>query len=172
MVNYPPPETYSVPLFSGRDLTRWDPEPLPPDGQAAFDRFMALTPAALGPVSRHVFAYYQDMMRHLDGTGWPGVPLPKIDRAEDVWEHVTPEALSIERATPKSGPWFVGIEANVPWEVEHGLWMTWEDGDRIAYVGQVLGHLTNVATYADPSLEHVVFAGIEGKEFTTYRDTA
>ena len=169
MTDYPDPINHHPALFGGVKLTQWDPEPLPPAGQAAFDRFMALTPDALIPASRHVFAYYQDMMQHLGGQGWPGIPLPKLDDPSQVWDHVTPTGLIIQSDWDASGPWYIGIEANIPWEVEHGLVMFWEDGHKLVKVGRVDGHVTNANSYADPALEGVVYAAL-APQFRTLAD--
>lgn len=139
-------------------------------GQVAFDRFLELTPDALIPVAPHVYAYYQDMMVHLDGKGWPGVPLPNIRRPENVWEHVAPTSVFIQSDRDDDGPWYVGVEANIPWEVEHGLIMLWEDGVDLVKVGQVDGHVTNANSYADPGLENVVYAALDPRFRTTRSD--
>ena len=168
-MEYPPPEFYNVPLFGGVELTRWDPEPLPPEGQAALDRFLALAPSDLQPVSRHVFAYYKDMMVHLDGKGWPGVPLPDLTAPEQVWDHVTPKGLSIQQSDTRDGTWCVAVEAGVPWEANRGLDLCWAGGDRIVKVGPVDGWNSNASAYADPSLATVVYAAMFTDE-TTHRD--
>lgn len=64
----------------------------------------------------------------------------------------------------------MGVEANVPWEVEHGLIMFWEDGINLVKVGQVDGHVTNANSYADPNLENVVYAAIDPQFKTTIGD--
>ena len=66
-MSYPPPDLHRLAVFGGVEVKRWDPEPLPPKGQGAFDRFLALSPDALIPVALHVFAYYADMIEHLGG---------------------------------------------------------------------------------------------------------
>lgn len=168
-MEYPPPEFYNVPLFGGVELTRWDPEPLPPEGQAAFDRFLALEPSALQPVSRHVFAYYKDMMVHLGGKGWPGVPLPDLTVPEQVWDHVAPKGVSIETSDTRDGTWCVSVEADVPWEANRGLDLSWAGGDRITKVSPVDGWNSNAAAYADPTLEGVIYAAMDA-QFTTRAD--
>lgn len=96
MEKYPPPTVHRLALFGSIEVKRWDPEALPPKGQAAFDRFLALSPDALKSVAPHVFAYYQDMMAQLDGRGWPNVPLPNIDAPDDVWDHVKPTSVMVQ----------------------------------------------------------------------------
>ena len=164
-----PPAEYNLTLFEGVTVTWWEPVPLPKAGQAAFDRFLALPPSALAPAARHVFAYCKDMMAQLNGQGWPGVPLPNIARPEDVWAFVSPLAIFIQSDWDDDGPWYVGIEANVLWEVEHGLAMIWEGGQRLVKVGGVDGHLTNANSYADPKLQGVVYPAIDPK-FRTLED--
>jgi hypothetical protein len=168
-MEYPPPETYHLPLFGGAEVQRWDPEPLPPEGEAALNRFLALSPSALRSVSRHVFAYYLDMMAHLNGTGWPGVPLPDLSAPDQVWDHVTPKAVFIHQGDSGDQTWFVGVEANVPWEANRGLGLYWADGDWITKVGPVDGWASNAAAYADPSLANVVYAAMF-TEGSTNRD--
>ena len=68
------------------------------------------------------------------------------------------------------GPWYVGVEANIPWEVEHGLIMFWEDGINLVKVGRVDGHVTNANSFADPNLENVVYAAFDPKFMTVRRD--
>ena len=167
-MSYPPPDLHRLAIFGGIEVKRWDPEPLPPKGQDAFNRFLALTPDALIPVASHVFAYYTDMVEHLGGKGWPGVPLPEIADADEVWAYVTPVSIFVQSDWDDDGPWYVGVEANVPWEVEHGLVLCWEAGERIAKVGQVDGHVTNANSYADPDLQDVVYQGMNPAN-TTYR---
>ena len=166
---YPPPETYHLPIFGGAEVQRWDPEPLPSEGQTALDRFLALPPSALDPVSHHVFAYYNDMLGHLNGKGWPGVPLPNIAQAADVWDHVTPTALYINQGDSGDPTWHIGVEAKVPWEANRGLSLYWANGDRITKVGPVDGWTSNAAAYADEGLVGTVYAAMDQK-WTTRND--
>ncbi|MCX7045287.1 MAG: hypothetical protein NTX50_07390 [Candidatus Sumerlaeota bacterium] len=60
-------------------------------------------------------------------------PFPKIERAEDVWPHVSPEYILIEplRGSLKDGP-TIEIAYRVDWDEEHTVgariqdWQVWE----------------------------------------------
>lgn len=167
MIDDLPPADHNLAIFGGITVTEWEPEPLPPKGQMALNNFLGLHPDALIPVARHVFAYYQDMMLQLDGQGWPDVPLPHVVEPEDIWNHVSPTGLFVKSDWDEDGPWYIGIDANIPWEVEHGLCMIWEDGHRLVKVGRIDGHVTNANSYEDPNLEGVVYAAISPQFKTT-----
>ncbi|MEJ6388141.1 DUF6985 domain-containing protein [Gymnodinialimonas ulvae] len=169
-MNLPDVETDHIAMFDGAEIKRWpDPEPLPATGQALLSRFLVLPPETLAPVARHVYAYYRDTMELLDGDGWPDHPLPQIEKAEAIWPHVTPLAISLQEGSHTDEAWYVSVEANVPWEAEHGLQMVWRDGTEIVKVGRVDGHVTNADAYDDDNLANVVHKAMIEK-WTTLRD--
>lgn len=152
--------THHLPIFDNVEVKRFEFEPLSEAAQASLARFMTLTPADLGPVARHVFSYVQDRQDPDDAL--------TINTPEDVWSYVSPSAISVEPGDVHPDRWYVAVEANVPWEVEHGLHMVWENGTDIVRVGPVDGHISNVWAYDDDRLADVVYKALN-PEFTTRR---
>lgn len=64
---------------------------------------------------------------------------------------------------------FATIEGNVEWEPEHGLQMSWADGNTLVKVGEFTGHPTNGMTTADLEQDRFVFA-CHDPELCTPRD--
>ena len=49
------------------------------------------------------------------------------------------------------------IEGAVAWEPEHGLQMSWENGETLVKSGAYDGHPTNGHAFADPAYDSYVF---------------
>ncbi|MEO0358920.1 MAG: hypothetical protein AAF386_11635 [Pseudomonadota bacterium] len=161
------PITYAVALFGAAELTWWDPEPLPPKGQAALDQFLALKPSDLDVARRHLFAFYQDTVAQLFPEDLEHVPT--IERAADVLAHITVSGISVETNWDSDGSWYVGVTGNVTWDPEHGLAMYWEDGRHLTKVGGFDGHVSNANAMGDPKMKDVVYRATD-PQFRTDRD--
>lgn len=148
-----------VPYFDNKEVD-FDEEFDPADPRTAkvLAAFLKLTPADRIRDSRHVYAYYQDV---LDTVGADileeemGVP----ESVEDIWRFVRPGFIGIWKADPedKDQNDYLYIEGACGWEEEHGLLLVWRNGERLNKAGSFDGHSTNEYAYADPDLADVVY---------------
>jgi len=155
----------NVPYFDGAAITLNTEV----DGIAhVLDAFLTLDSTHRLTDSRHVFAYYQD---YRSGADWLDAIMAVPDHAQDIWKHVTPGPVYLEQGRRDDTSWYVVMEAECDWDVEHGLMMVWRNGTTLCKVGGYDSHLTNVNAFGDPALQNVVYAAVE-RQFVTFADKA
>jgi hypothetical protein len=122
--------------------------------RAAILAFLAAPFAVLEAAQEHVFHYYEDMKRYLQGEEG----FPRIEAPAEVWKHVRfGGETSFHRRHDGDRAVYVSLECNCDWEVEHGLQIVLRHGDEVCKVGPYDGHLTNENAFADPALEGVIY---------------
>jgi hypothetical protein len=126
------------------------------DFHAAVGNFLAASHMALHAAEDHVYRYYLDIKRCMEGE--LDEDFPDIASAAEVWRHVHFGAEPVvSRRYGGDQSVYVSIECNCDWEVEHGLQIVFKQGREVCKVGPFDGHLTNSDAFADPSLEGVVY---------------
>lgn len=136
-------EPISVRLFRGAEVRiqifpeRDDDEGfLLADQLEAFQRFLALPESRSAEIIPHLWRYYRDVRASVAP---PDVP--EISDPSAVWRHVTPRFASPCR--DESGVVYVSVEAECDWEIEHGLQLVLQNGERWVRVSDYSGHLTD-----------------------------
>ena len=124
------------------------------EAKAALAAWSALTAADRAADTRHLHAYYLDLVDDT-GEGDPDVA------PESLWERVEPGAVHLTTSSDPDGHVYVVLEAECSWEEEHGVMMVWRDGATLTKLGEFDGHATNVDAFDDPSLADVVYASDE-----------
>ncbi|ACT03144.1 DUF6985 domain-containing protein [Paenibacillus sp. JDR-2] len=137
---------------------------------AALKAFLSLTEEDRLADSRHVYAYYKDFHEAVGGEDWLDEEMGIPQTPADIWAHVTPGDIEVQQGWNGDDNWYVSMEANCSWEVEHGLMMVWRNGTALTKVGGYDGHLTNVNAFADPTLEDVVYSASDPKYTTRLSD--
>lgn len=124
------------------------------EAKAALAAWSALTAADREADTRHLHAYYLDLVEET-GEGDPEV------EPVSLWGGVEPGAVHLTTNSDPDGHVYLVLEAECGWEEEHGVMMVWRDGGTLIKLGEFDGHATNVDAYDDPSLEGVVYASDE-----------
>lgn len=140
------------------------------EATTALKAFLALSLENRHADGRHLIAYCKMMV---DAVGEEVLEdmdneIPSLDT---VWNFVSPRSLGFGFLDPgayaERRTIFVKLEADVPWEPEHGLMMSWADGDTLVKVSGYDGHPTNGHASADPSKDQYVFACYRANLSTT-----
>ena len=105
------------------------------DDEENKDEFPALDAAVLRAASPAIFAYYRDVAADLAAAG---VEVVAIAGPDDVWDHISPHGVSVERG---DGHVYVAVECECAWEPEHGLVIVLRGGTEVTRVGPYDGHL-------------------------------
>ena len=129
----------------------------------AFKRFLSLTAEQRRSDARHLLAYCkmivyavgEDALEDMGGSE-PGASLIFFDKLE-AGKYASKPTI------------YVQIEGNVDWEPEHGLQMSWAEGDRLVKVSAFDGHPTNAHASAKPEDDQYVFECYK-REFCTFPD--
>ena len=79
----------------------------------------------------------------------------KIAIPSDVWEHVQPTGVYVQRGGPGDKV-YVSITAECAWEQEHGLQIVYREGSELSRMSDQDGHLTNSEAYALPDGEDYI----------------
>ncbi|OBB31665.1 hypothetical protein A5792_15880 [Mycolicibacterium peregrinum] len=132
-----------------------------PAVEAALATFLTLTPADRIADSRHVYAYYRDIHYTVGGEDWLDEEMGVPQTSADIWASVTPGPVMVTEWYER---WYVVMEAECPWEEEHGLMIVWQDGAKLSKVGPYNGLVTNGRGY--DGREDAVYSAI-GDEYTT-----
>jgi hypothetical protein len=132
------------------------------------EAFTKLTAADRIADSRHVYAYCQDYHEAVRGEDWLDAQMGIPQSPEQIWKHVTPGQVFVERSFSSDQHYLV-MEAECAWEEEHGLMMVWRSGTTLCKTGGYDGHITNVDAFADEAMKDVVYAANDQK-FTTRLD--
>ncbi|TWC76418.1 hypothetical protein FB593_12137 [Rhizobium sp. SJZ105] len=159
--------TIVVSYFDGAEVELVEgPDPDAPASAAALASFLALTKADRLSDTRHVFAFYKDYYEEAGRPEWLDAEIGIPESPADIWDHVIPGPVSVEKGRRDDENWYVVMQAECGWDAERGLMMVWRNGATLTRVGGYNGHLTNVNAYADPALETVVYKA-RNPEFTT-----
>jgi len=141
-----------IPLFNGATVQiqvfgeRDDLTVLEAEEVKALQRFLALPLEHRLEVVPHLWRYYLDMRRLGDPS-----EIPEITDPATIWSHVEPYMVGVER--DERGVPHVVIEAACAWEVEHGLQLVLQDGQRWVRVSDYTGHLTDGRAYGRSTLD-------------------
>jgi hypothetical protein len=106
------------------------------DEAAALQRFLALPPERSTEIIPHLWRYYQDVLQAIGPED-----MPEIAEPSSIWAHVQPRWASLNR--DDDGLVYVSIESECDWEIEHGLQLVLQNGDRWVRVSDYSGHLTD-----------------------------
>ena len=163
----------SVPYFNG-DMIQIDASDLEPtEALPALKNFLTLSNDQRMSDARHLLAYCKLMM---DAVGEEeisedlGGVQPTL---ENIWNFT--KASHIFFGKLDAGKYaaektvYLQLEGNVAWEPEHGLQMSWANGNKLVKAGPFDGHPTNGHAYADPERDQYVFDG-ETKDTSTLPD--
>ena len=162
----------AVPYFNGNKISIFSDDISPEEALEPLTNFLQLTNQQRVSDSRHLVAYCKFMVyavgeEILEDMG--GVQ----PEGEEIWDHVkiTHIFLSkLEAGKYASEPTiFVETEANVAWEPEHGLQMSWANGNKLVKVSAFDGHPTNGHASAKPEDDKYVFCCYDS-EFATLPD--
>jgi len=117
-----------------------------PDEAGALQRFLALPRERSAEIIPHLWRYYQDVLKAIGPED-----MPEIAEPSDIWAHVQPHWISLGRG--EDGLVYVSIESECDWEVEHGLQLVLQNGDRWVRVSDYSGHLTDGAAWGKSALD-------------------
>lgn len=164
-------DSISLPLFDGASVALLsDLAAMPSAAGEALHRLEQLTPADRLSVTPHVYAYYLDMLSHAD-TSWVDETMPRPAKPDDIWQHVRPLSVIIKSRPVTSGvatkadpQFYVVLEANCDWEDEHGLLLSWRDGQELVKVSDY----DDKPIHADNVPAGVIYHSIYNDSFSTY----
>jgi hypothetical protein len=109
---------------------------LAPDEAAALRRLLALPRERSAEIVPHLWRYYQDILEAIGPEDIPAISDPSA-----IWSHVQPRWISLYR--DEDGVVYVSVESECDWEIEHGLQLVLQNGDRWVRVSDYSGHLTD-----------------------------
>ena len=151
----------SVPYFDGAELSVDLDILSPAEVLPALKNFLGLSAENRRSDARHLVAYCKMMMEVLGEE----VVVEDLDghrpTLENIWDYARAKILFFSKLEQskyaKETTVFVQIEGEVAWEPEHGLQMSWAEGNRLVKAGAVDGHPTNGHASAKPEHDQYVF---------------
>lgn len=152
----------SVSYFDGAMLEIYRCDGLTPEEIIPpLKNFLALTAEQRRTDSRHLFSYYK-LMVEVVGEEVILEDMGGVEPImEQIWDHVKPKLIffdTLEAGKYVSKPTiYVHLEGEVVWEPEHGLMMSWAEGNRLVKVSSYDGHPTNGYGMDDPTKDQYVF---------------
>lgn len=136
-------------------LDGYDDDPAQADFHGAIANLKAASFSVLRAAEQHVFQYYQDMADQIDDER------VRIDKPAEVWQHVRfGDKPVVGRRAWGDRAVYVSLECGCDWEPEHGMQIVLRHGNLVTKVGPYDGHLSNADSYADASLENVIYRGM------------
>ena len=153
-------EPMAIPVL-GQNMNRiaveaYDHDSNKDDFHVAIANFLSIDQSVLKEAERHIFQYYMEC----NGNWLPDDDeFIAIESPSEIWNHVQldTEPLVKRRHYGDKGI-YVSLGCGCDWEEEHGLQIVFKNGLKVNKVGPYDGHLTNSDSYADDSLEEVVYA--------------
>jgi hypothetical protein len=151
----------AVPYFDGERLRISELDLTPEEALPALKRFLTLSAEQRRADGRHLVAYCALMVEAVGEEILADVGGVAPDPAS-IWDYVSVShiffgKLEAGKYAPKPTI-YLQIEGNVSWEPEHGLQMSWADGERLVKVGAFDGHPTNGHAMANPAHDQYVFS--------------
>lgn len=151
----------AIPYFDGAMIKIEQGDMPVEEALPALKSFLSLTAEQRRSDGRHLVAYCKMMVdavgeEVLEDMGG------RVPDAVEIWTYVDIRLLffgKLDAGQYVTKPTvYVQIEGNVAWEPEHGLQMSWADGNRLVKVGEFDGHPTNGHAMADPARDQYVFS--------------
>ena len=137
----------------------------------ALKNLLSLKPEQRQADAKHLFAYCDDTIMQVGDyiieEDMDGVE-PTLD---NIWDFVTVRELIFHKL--EAGKYastttiFAVIEAEAMWEIDHGLLLSWADGNRLVRVSPFTGHPTNGNAAADPERDKFIYYS-SSPEYCTY----
>ncbi len=162
----------AVPYFNG-DTIQMDACDLEPtEALPALKNFLALSNEQRQSDARHLVAYCKLMIEAVGEEVLEDMEVSEVT-AEKIWNHTQVSHIFFGKLD--AGKYaaettvYLQIEGNVDWEPEHGLQMSWANGNKLVKAGPFDGHPTNGHAYAKPEYDRYVFYG-DTKESSTLPD--
>jgi hypothetical protein len=109
-------------------------------------RFFSLPRSHAEEIVPHLWQYYRELW---DSVGAPDII--EIPDGADIWRHVQPRFVGVEERN--DGLLYVSVEGECDWEVEHGLQLVLQRGERWVKVSSFTGHLTDGDSYGRSALD-------------------
>ena len=131
----------SVPLFNGSTLKvqifdRDADDLFAPREEEALQRFLSLPSERATETIPHLWRYYQDVFA---AVGPPDIP--RIAGPSKILDHAQPRWISLHQ--DENEVVYISIEGECDWEIEHGIQLVLQNGDRLVRVSDCSGHLTD-----------------------------
>lgn len=130
-------------------------------GEVALRNFRSLGGGALAEVTPYLWQYYRSVAQEFTPAERAEYGIPELDESTDnIWNEVTFQfspTVDLGGSPLEPAPSYLGFEAEVSWEPEHGLQVVYEEGLRLCRVGPCDGHSTTAHAFGDPSLLGVIF---------------
>ena len=106
----------------------------------------------LKKVEKYIFQYYKDMEEYYLENGQN-----KKIKKNEIWENITWGLEPLVSFRPEDKTVYIVFECECTWEVEHGLQITFKNGEVINKIGSYDGHLTNSDAFNRPEFESKVY---------------
>lgn len=142
----------AIPMFGGATVeVLLSPESddrasIAPDVNEAAVALLALDRRSLELIVPHLRQNYRDCTEFLAEEDFVEIP-----DGEDILAHLQPSSVAFER--DRDGLVYVSFECNCDWEIEHGLQLVLQRGQRWVKVSNYDGHLTDGHAYAKELLD-------------------
>jgi hypothetical protein len=120
--------------------------------QCSVRAFLALTSADRVAASEYLFQHYKRYAAIMDDEDlgcWP-------EKAQDIWQHVKPSAITLARRGSRDDHVYVRIEAECAWDPEHGVQIIYRSGHQLSRVSEQDGHLTHSDAFNWPDDKDVI----------------
>lgn len=133
----------------------YDGDRNPEEFQTAIENFLSLDESALHQVTSHVVRYFQECNDEWEPDDPEYITLTSPG---DVWKHVQLGCHPhLSRRHRKDESIYVSVECNCDWEVEHGLQIVFQNGEKVTKIGPFDGHLTYADAYDKDELEGMIY---------------
>ena len=86
----------------------------------------------------------------------------EIKDKNDIWNHVQPYEIYVERRPYEDKDIYINIICDCDWELEHGLQLVFRQGKQITRVSMIDGHLTEADAYDKPDSEDELLSLFKG----------
>ncbi|MFK7161229.1 hypothetical protein V6U78_09295 [Marinospirillum sp. MEB164] len=106
-------------------------------------------------LKKHLYAYYKDLV--LDVGEEYLEDMPAQENEDHIWEFVHLSSLSISKSQITE-EFFCQFTGRCDWEVEHGVSISFKNGNNLAKVGDY-GHVNNSDAYADQTMDKYIYYG-------------
>ena len=128
--------------------------------EEAIRNFRNAGPELLDDATPYLWAYYRSVASAFEADERKEYGIPELTESGDIWDEVeirSPPELRLGGTQHEPGRSYVSFEGNVSWEVEHGLQLVFEHGERVCKVSPYDGHVTNAHAWNDLRLLGVIF---------------
>lgn len=123
---------------------------------ATLANFLSMAPERINDLKAHLFAFYQDFFLDVGDDLLDEMPYQEND--ENILDFISLSRVTLSHSEQTKRCYMV-VSGGCDWEIEHGLSVSFENGNRLVWVGEASGDLYHTDAKGNVDTENLIYRG-------------